>query len=142
MLDWEENVLPNFKAKYFRPPLPVNRQGDKVTGRQGDTTSAGYVEDWITYGNPYFAAKELRVLPGRSVSIQDSGPYGFVAVQGFGSINDQPIETPTLIRFGQPTYDEYFVAASVAQTGVTIHNHSCGEPLVLLKHFGPNADAP
>ena len=34
----------------------------------------GYVEKWITYGNPYFAAKELTVLPGHTVTIQDPGP--------------------------------------------------------------------
>ena len=28
----------------------------------------GYVENWITYGNPYFAAKELTVLPGCTVT--------------------------------------------------------------------------
>ncbi|MFN8446514.1 MAG: hypothetical protein U0175_37330 [Caldilineaceae bacterium] len=134
MLDWEENVQPNFKAKHFRPPLPVKPLAEME--------SNGYVEHWISYGNPFFAGKELTVLPGRSVTLRESGPFGFIAVQGFGSINGQPIETPTLIRFGQQTYDEYFVAASVAQAGVTIHNPSKGEPLVLLKHFGPGSDAP
>ncbi len=138
MLDWEENTLPDFKAKYFRRPLNA-RQGDKVTGGQGEE---GYTEYWITYGNPYFAAKELSVLPGRTVTVADSSAYGFVAVQGFGTINGQTIETPTLIRFGQHTFDEYFVAQSVAQAGVTITNHSRSEPLVLLKHFGPDSDAP
>lgn len=144
MLDWEENTLPDFKAKYFRAPVNA-RRGAGEKGRKGE--EGDFTEYWITYGNPYFAAKELTVLPGRTVTIQDVAAYGFVAVQGWGSISadtihHQPIETPTLIRFGQHTYDEYFVAESVARAGVTIRNPSRGEPLVLLKHFGPNSDAP
>ena len=104
--------------------------------------AAGYVEKWITYGNPYFAAKELTVLPGRTVTIQDAGPYGFITVQGHGTIDKHPIETPALIRFGQLTCDEYFVGAKAAQAGVTIHNPSQSDPIVLLKHFGPHKDAP
>jgi hypothetical protein len=70
MLDWDANLDPTFKNTYFRPPVnvkPIDEMRD-----------AGYVEKWITYGNPYFAAKELTVLPGRSVTIQDPGPYGFI----------------------------------------------------------------
>jgi hypothetical protein len=103
---------------------------------------AGYIEKWITYGNPYFAAKELTVLPGRTVTIHDPGPYGFIVVQGHGTLGKHPIETPTLIRFGQLTCDEYFVSARAAQNGVTIHNPSTSDPIVMLKHFGPTAEAP
>ena len=28
-------------------------------------TAEGYVEKWITYGTPYYSAKELTVLPER-----------------------------------------------------------------------------
>ncbi|MBW7886036.1 MAG: hypothetical protein H3C34_26085, partial [Caldilineaceae bacterium] len=103
---------------------------------------AGYVEKWITYGNEFFSAKELTVLPGRTVTIRDSGPYGFITVQGHGTINQHVIETPALIRFGQLTRDEYFVSAGAAGAGVTIHNPSDSDPLVMLKHFGPGQDAP
>jgi hypothetical protein len=103
---------------------------------------AGYVEKWIAYGNEFFAAKELTVLPGRTATIQDAGPYGFITLQGHGTINGQPIETPALIRFGQLTYDEYFVAAPASAAGVTIHNPSKSDPIVMLKHFGPNREAP
>ena len=72
--------------------------------------SDGYVEKWITYGNDYFAAKELTVLPGRSVTIHDSGPYGLIVLQGHGDMGRWPIEAPALIRFGQLTNDEYFVS--------------------------------
>ena len=52
-----------------------------------------------------------------------------------------PIETPALIRFGQLTNDEYFVSAPAALAGVRITNASETEPLVMLKHFGPHAEA-
>ena len=82
------------------------------------------------------------MLPGATVTIQDAGPYGFIAVQGHGTINDWPIDTPSLIRFGQLTSDEYFVSYPAASEGVTLTNPSQTDPLVLLKHFGPNPDAP
>jgi hypothetical protein len=53
------------------------------------------------------------------------------------------METPTLIRFGQMTKDEFFVTADAAAKGVVITNKSDSENLVMLKHFGPgNPDAP
>ncbi len=134
MVDWEANTVPNMKQVYFRPPVPVS---DEAAMKD-----AGYVEKWITYGNEFFAAKELTVQPGRTVTIKDSGPYGFIAMQGHGTINGQTIDTPALIRFGQLTHDEYFVSAGAAATGVTIANPSPSDPIVLLKHFGPTPEAP
>ena len=134
MVDWEANILPNIKEVYFRPPVPVKALEEME--------AEGYVEKWITYGNEFFAAKELTVLPGRSVTIRDSGPYGFITMQGHGTVNNQPIETPALIRFGQLSNDEYFVSAPAARAGVTIVNPSRSDPIVLLKHFGPNPDSP
>ena len=46
-------------------------------------------------------------------------------------------EAAGMLRFGQPSADEYFVGAEAARAGVRITNQSC-EPLVMLKHFGPN----
>lgn len=134
MVDWEANTVPNMKQVYFRPPVPV--------GDMAAMADAGYVEKWITYGNEFFAAKELTVQPGRTVTVKDSGPYGFIAMQGHGTINGQTIDTPALIRFGQLTHDEYFVSAGAAAAGVTIVNPSPSDPIVLLKHFGPTPDAP
>ena len=48
------------------------------------------------------------------------------------------METPTLIRYGQLTSDEFFVSEQAAKAGVRITNSSGTEPLVMLKHFGPN----
>jgi hypothetical protein len=47
------------------------------------------------------------------------------------------IETPSLIRYGQLTHDEYFVTEKAAIEGVTITNKSKTDPIVMLKHFGP-----
>ncbi len=134
MVDWEANVLVDLKARYFRPPLLVKPQSEMEEG--------GYIERWITYGNPYFAAKELTVLPGRTATIRDAGAYGLITVQGHGTLDRHPIETPALIRFGQLTYDEYFVSAAAAARGVQITNPSQSDPLVMLKHFGPNPESP
>jgi len=48
------------------------------------------------------------------------------------------IETPAPIRFGEFTNDEFFVSEQAAREGITIVNHSTTEPLVMLKHFGPD----
>ena len=134
MIDWEANIKSHLKEEYFRSPVPVK----PVAEMKGE----GYIEQWIVYANDFVAAKELTVLPGRTVNIKDAGPYGLIMVQGHGTLNDHSLETPTLIRFGQLTNDEYFVAFSAAQQGVTIHNPSSTDPIVMLKHFGPNPDAP
>jgi len=133
MLDWEANTVPDVKEKYFRPPVPVRPLAEMK--------SEGYVETWITYGNDYVAAKELTVLPGRSVTVRDPGPYGLIMLQGHGTMGAWPIESPVMIRFGQLTNDEYFVSASAAKEGVTIQNPSPTDPIVMLKHFGPTPEA-
>jgi hypothetical protein len=48
------------------------------------------------------------------------------------------VETPTMIRYGQMTHDEYFVSDAAAQAGVKITNASNTDPIVMLKHFGPD----
>ncbi len=133
MVDWEANVNPTFKDTHFRPSVPVKPVEEME--------AEGYVEKWIVYGNVYFAAKELTVLPGRTVTITDVGPYGMIMLQGHGTMGVWPVETPALIRFGQLTHDEYFVSCAAAQAGVTIHNPSKTDAIVMLKHFGPHPEA-
>ena len=82
----------------------------------------GYSEKWITYGTPYYSAKELTVLPGRSVTIKDAAAYGVIVTQGYGTMGKQPVITPSMIRFGEMTEDEVFVTASIAKEGVRIEN--------------------
>jgi hypothetical protein len=43
-----------------------------------------------------------------------------------------------MIRYGQLTYDEYFVTEQAAKEGVVITNPSKADPIVMLKHFGPD----
>ena len=127
MLDWDANVVPDVRARYFRPPLPVKPVEEMA--------EAGYREDHISYGNPYFGAKELTVFPGRSVTIHDDGAYGMIMMQGHGQMGVWDVETPALIRFGQMTSDEFIVSAAAARGGVRITNPSRTDPLVMLKHF-------
>ncbi len=134
MLDWNANVNPEFAKcnKVFpRPVKPV-----------GEMEAAGYREMWITYGTRYYSAKELTVLPGRTVTIHDREAYGALVSQGHGMFGKLSVSAPTMIRFGEMTEDELFVTADAAWKGVTIRNLSDVSPLVVLKHFGPgNPDA-
>jgi hypothetical protein len=59
-------------------------------------------------------------------------------MQGHGKMGEWNIETPSLIRYGQLTYDEYFVSEAAAKEGVTIKNSSKTDSIVMLKHFGPD----
>jgi len=59
-------------------------------------------------------------------------------MQGHGTMGAWDIETPSLIRYGQLTHDEYFVSEAAAKAGVTITNPSKTDPIVMLKHFGPD----
>ncbi len=125
LMDWEKCVDPHYRKHYYRPP---------VLAGQGD----GYHEKWITYGAPYFSAKELTVYPGASATTHDGAAYGCILVQGHGKFGAYDCETAQMLRFGQLSGDEYFVSEGAAKSGVTITNHSPWEPLVILKHFGPN----
>jgi len=103
----------------------------------GAASDLGYSEKWVSYRTPYYSAKELTVLPGRSVTIRDSAAYGLILTQGHGRFGRHSVATPAMIRFGDMTEDELFVTASAAQEGVRVENLSATDPLVILKHFGP-----
>ena len=60
-----------------------------------------------------------------------------IMMQGHGKMGVWDIETPALIRYGQLTNDEFFVSEKAALEGVTITNNSTTDPIVMLKHFGP-----
>jgi len=84
-----------------------------------------------------FSAKELTVFPGKTVVVRDNAAYGMIMMQGHGRMGVWDIETPALIKFGQLTKDEFFVSESAAREGVSITNNSTCDPIVMLKHFGP-----
>lgn len=136
IIDWEKNVDPNFKKRFFLKPVNI-----------GNTVSKGYQERWVVYGKvdgkEVFSAKELTVYSGTSINIKDTGAYGLITLQGHGRLNSINIETPAMIRFGELTRDEFFVPYLTAMAGVTVENTGF-EPLVILKTFGPdcNPDMP
>jgi hypothetical protein len=126
LMDWDKNIDPLFREHYFRPPIEIPQ------------TDPGYSEKWITYSTPYFSAKELSVAPGATVTVKDGAAYGCIFIQGHGVFGSYEAEAAIQLRFGQLSADEYFVSEGTARQGVTIVNRSHFEPLVLLKHFGPN----
>jgi hypothetical protein len=136
-LDWKGNLCADFVDQHYLEPIPV-----------ADTASEGYLDRWICYGRvqgrQYFSAKELTVDPGVTVTVRDRGAYGLTCVQGRGTINGEPLNSPQLIRFHELTEDEFFVSEDGAKAGVTFENTSETEPLVVLRYFGPevNPDAP
>ena len=73
-----------------------------------DHAGEGYVQNWICYGNDFIGAKELTIEPGAQVTIKDAAAYGCLAVQGRGEFGKFVVESPTLIRYGQLTADEFF----------------------------------
>ena len=62
LMDWDKNIDPDYRTHYFRPPVPCSTRDD------------GFRESWVVYANPYVAAKELTVLPGRSVTVRNASP--------------------------------------------------------------------
>jgi hypothetical protein len=130
MLDWDGNVNERFGESNKCSPKPVRPVKEME--------DAGYRENWITYGTGYYSAKELTVLPGRAVTVKDAEAYGIIVTQGAGKFGQHDVLTPSMIRFGDMTQDEFFVTAGAAQSGVRVVNNSDSDPLVILKHFGPN----
>lgn len=127
VIDWEANVDPEFKKHRFMPPI-VAREDDK------------FKEEWICYKSKLVSAKRLTVYPGQTVTIKDNAPYGFILIEGHGKFGEWKIETPTLIRYGELTLDEFFVTEDAAKKGIVITNESETENLVMLKHFAENPD--
>jgi hypothetical protein len=129
VVDWELNTDPYLYHKRFMSPTAV-RAPELAP-------EAGYQEYWICYRSTVASAKELTILPGRTVKVKDAAAYGLINLQGHGMINGLELDTPTLIRYGELTHDEYFVTEKAAREGVLFTNLSSTEPIVMLKHFGP-----
>lgn len=129
VIDWELNINPNIRENHFMAPMPVK----PLKEMKGE----GYIENWICYRSDAFSAKELTVMPGATVTIKDSAAYGMIMMQGHGKMGQWNVETPSLIRYGQFTFDEFFVTEKAALEGVKIVNTSATDPIVMLKHFGP-----
>jgi hypothetical protein len=126
LMDWEKNVDPHYARHYARPPIRCPHSDKR------------HEEKWISYANPYVGAKELTVQPGQTVTVKDGAAYGCIAIQGHGTFGGFQCDSSGMLRYGQLTNDEYFVSEPAAKVGVTITCNSRYEPLVILKHFGPN----
>ncbi|MEN9362832.1 MAG: hypothetical protein RI903_140 [Bacteroidota bacterium] len=129
VIDWELNTNPNLLETRFMQPIPVEDEAAMA--------AKGYSEKWVCYRSDAFSAKELTVFPGQTVTITDAAAYGLIMMQGHGKMGVWNIETPAMIRYGQLTHDEFFVTEKAAKAGVQITNHSSTDPIVMLKHFGP-----
>jgi len=129
VIDWDLNVDTHLMQNRFMAPIPVKSEAEM--------NAVGYSEKWICYKSAAFSAKELTVLPGKTVTIKDSAAYGMIMMQGRGKMGIWEIETPSSIRYGQLTNDEFFITEKAAIEGVTITNESTTDPIVMLKHFGP-----
>ncbi|MCL1854354.1 MAG: hypothetical protein FWF86_01360 [Clostridia bacterium] len=129
LLDWEKNICADYRERYFRPPV-------------SSSTSRTHQENWICYGNEYIGGKELTIHPGETYVSKERAAHGCVVVQGYGQFGAYRCEAANLLRFGQFSADEFFVSEDAAREGVTITNNAVYEPLVILKHFGPNCMAP
>ncbi len=127
VIDWDANVDPDFHKKRFMAPKVIwnNDQG---------------CEEWICYKSKLACAKRLTVNPGQSVLVKDQAAYGIILLQGHGTMGAWNIETPTLIRYGELTHDEFFITEKAAKEGVLITNTSATEPIVMLKHFAENPE--
>lgn len=126
LLDWEKNVDPHYRKHYFRPPVACPNSDGR------------YAEKWVAYANDYIAAKVLTVQPGQKVVVSDGAAYGCIIIQGHGRFGAYDAEASVMLRFGQPSNDEFFVSEAAAKQGVVIENRSRFQPMVILKHFGPN----
>jgi len=129
VIDWDLNIDSDFVKHRFMAPIPI--------GSIAETNERGYIEKLICYKSKVFSAKELTILPGRTINIKDNACYGMIMMQGHGRMGVWEIETPVLIRYGQLTNDEFFVSENIAKEGVKMVNLSQTEPIVMLKHFGP-----
>lgn len=133
-LDWEANVDPLFKQNHFLAPVLVP-----------DSPAPGCVDKWVVYGRvrgrQLFTARELTLAPGTQATIIDPGASSLVVVQGQGRANRLALRSPSMIGFHELTQDEAFVSERAARAGVHFENTSPAEPLVILRYFGPEADA-
>jgi len=127
VIDWDANTDSNFAQNRFMAPKVIH-------------SDEHYTEEWICYKCKEVSAKRLTVYPGQKVVVRDAAAYGFILVQGRGTFGGCNIETPTLIRYGELTNDEFFVSEARAKKGVEIVNTSDAEPLVMLKHFAENPE--
>jgi hypothetical protein len=125
-IDWKESTLPEYKKKYFRRPKKLPQ------------TQEGLSQSWVAYANDWVAAKEVTVAPGAEIKLQDQACYCALVTQGHGYFGTYECEAPGMLRFNQPSGDEFFISEKAAKTGIVIKNTSIYEPLIILQNFANN----
>lgn len=127
LLDWALNLDPALHQNRFMRPRPV--------ANPAEMEAAGYLDEWICYKNPVSSARRLTLKPGKRLLLRDGEASGLICIEGHGRLGSWPVESPTLLRYGQPGCDEFFLTAAAAQNGVEVENLSPVEDLVLLRNF-------
>lgn len=130
VIDWEKNTSTNFYEDHHMKPLKSSEE------------IGIFLDEWICYKSDVVGAKRLTVNPLASMTLKESVPFGLICVQGHGRINDFELSSPSMIRYGSLTSDEYFVTYDAAIKGVKIVNLSKTEPLVILRHFAEHPENP
>src|SRR5207244_10940687 len=120
LLDWDANVNPEFGRSNRCFPKPVKPLAE--------TQPDGFREQWICYGTGYYSAKELTVLPKRSVTIRDRAAYGIILTQGHGKFGKLAVSTPSMIRLRQMTAAELSARTPVPEHGGPLENTPHDEP--------------
>jgi hypothetical protein len=127
-LDWDLNLDKTFRERHLLRPRVASE-------------GPGFVDRWVVYGTfangDLFSAKELTLEPGATCTVRDTSAWTLVCVQGTGTINGEPISSPSMLRVTDLSDDEWFCSDAGARQGVTFTNTSRSEPLVTLRCFGP-----
>ena len=84
MLDWDANVNPDFGDEQHALP----EAGAAERGHRPPT--AGIASSGSATARSWYSAKELTVLPKRTVTIKDRAAYGVILTQGYGTIGRLP----------------------------------------------------
>ncbi|MFR7474295.1 MAG: hypothetical protein ACLUVV_06795 [Christensenellales bacterium] len=90
LMDWDANVDPHYRKKYFRPPVETD-------------APEGAIEKWVDTTRGY--AKELTVLLGQTVTIKDAAAYGCITVQATAPLA-RTTAKHIMLRYGQMSADE------------------------------------
>ena len=135
MLDWDANVNPTFAPDNRCFPKPVKPFARDRARRLSRAVGVPTARGW-------YSAKELTVLPKRTVTIKDAAAYGIILTQGYGTLRHahglDAVDDPLRRDDGGRAVRHRRRGAQ----GVKIENLSETDPLVILKHFGPGIRMP
>ncbi len=106
-----------------RRPTLLDQEPDGARSRRGrrrPPATTGSSAGWST-SHRSSAQRSSRSSRASTVTVRDTDAYGCIVVQGTGSLNGHAIASPTIIRYGQLTEDEYFVSEAGRPRGRDDH---------------------